>query len=107
MPHFHFSFLSLAHERLSIVGLHSGAQPINNKSGDVSLSANGEIYNYLELKEQLLEAFPHLKDEFTTDSDCEVLLHLYKAHGHEFLQKVIYFLPLKWRILLFGTGSTG
>lgn len=43
----------LAHERLSIVGLHSGAQPIVSQDDNIALSVNGEIYNYLELKEEL------------------------------------------------------
>ena len=107
----------LAHERLSINGLHSGtlwilnrnqllhfrwkylydtvlldsppevlryynllgAQPIKNKAQNIALSVNGEIYNHLELLEELKEIVPNIQNDFTTDSDCEVLLHLYKV----------------------------
>lgn len=75
----------MAHERLAIVGLHSGAQPITSKDDDVSLSVNGEIYNHMELEKELKTAFPDMEDEFTTDSDCEVLLHKYRKYGPEFL----------------------
>jgi len=76
----------LAHERLAINGLLSGAQPITNLTEDTALSVNGEIYNHVELRKEL-EAVN--KDVvFTTDSDCEILLHLYKQHGADFLKKV-------------------
>ncbi|XP_023324027.1 asparagine synthetase [glutamine-hydrolyzing] 2 [Eurytemora carolleeae] len=76
----------LAHERLAINGLLSGAQPITNISGDLALSVNGEIYNHLELRAELEKINPNVV--FTTDSDCEVILHLFKEHGPEFLKKV-------------------
>jgi len=76
----------LAHERLAINGLLSGAQPITNNSGDTALSVNGEIYNHLELRKQLEKEVEGIV--FTTDSDCEVLLHLYKHYGPDFLSKV-------------------
>ena len=56
-----------------------GAQPITNKAQNIALSVNGEIYNHLELLEELKEIVPDIQNEFTTDSDCEVLLHLYKV----------------------------
>ena len=66
----------LAHERLSVVGVTSGAQPIASADGAACLSVNGEIYNYRELKEALLaEAGGRGGEErihFSTDSDCEV-----------------------------------
>lgn len=62
----------LAHERLGIVGVDDGAQPlIDTQNGNV-LAVNGEIYNHRELRKHL--ARPH---EFQTASDCEVLLYLY------------------------------
>ena len=64
----------IAHERLAIVGLSSGAQPIRNKESTMFLSVNGEIYNYLSLKESLNE----FKDQFVSDSDCEPIMYLYK-----------------------------
>lgn len=62
--------------RLAINGLNEGAhQPIIN--GDIALICNGEIYNYKEL-------YQHMPDvEPSTDSDCEVILHLYRNYGIE------------------------
>jgi len=76
----------LAHERLAINGLLSGAQPITNMTEETALSVNGEIYNHIELRKDLESQNPDVV--FTTDSDCEILLHLYKQHGPEFLKKV-------------------
>jgi len=76
----------LAHERLAINGLLSGAQPITNISGEIALSVNGEIYNHLELRADLEKEADAV--QFTTDSDCEIMLHLYKHHGANFLEKV-------------------
>ena len=45
------------------------------------MSVNGEIYNHEELETELKKKNPNLFDAFTTDSDCEVLLHLYKTKG--------------------------
>ena len=73
--------------RLAIVGLNSGAQPIVDNDGDVAMSVNGEIYNHEELEKWLKRQNPNLFDAFTTDSDCEVLLHLYKETGTDFLEK--------------------
>lgn len=81
-----FSNCLLAHERLAVVGLSSGAQPITSRCGEISLAVNGEIYNHVELRAELEQRNPEI--EFTTDSDCEVLLHLYKEYGANFLEKV-------------------
>lgn len=78
----------LTHERLAIVGLISGAQPITNKTGDVHLSINAEIYNYKQLTKDLIKINPTYKEQFTTDTDCEILVHLYKEYGPDFLTKV-------------------
>jgi asparagine synthase (glutamine-hydrolysing) len=73
----------LAHERLAIVDVHNGAQPlIDAKRGSV-LAVNGEIYNHKELRAGLSEAHP-----FRTESDCEVLLYLYAERGAEFLDSL-------------------
>lgn len=79
----------LTHERLAIVGLNSGAQPITDVDNDTAMSVNGEIYNHLELETDLKRANPNLYDAFTTDSDCEVLLHLYKTKGVDFLENTL------------------
>ena len=78
----------LAHERLAIVGLISGAQPIKDKSGEIIMTVNAEIYNYKELKKHLISIDSKYENEFITDSDCEVLIHLYKEYGVDFLKKV-------------------
>ena len=65
----------LGMRRLSIIDIKNGNQPINDDEGN-QLICNGEIYNYVELKKKF---FPKLK--FTTNSDCEIILHLYKRFG--------------------------
>ena len=85
----------LAHERLAIVGLISGAQPIKDKSGEIIMTVNAEIYNYKELKKHLISIDSKYENEFITDSDCEVLIHLYKEYGVEFFR--CNFLALLWR----------
>jgi asparagine synthase (glutamine-hydrolysing) len=70
----------LAHERLSIVDVLHGAQPLRDPTGTHVLAVNGEIYNHRELRASLAQPF-----EFATDSDCEVILALYREHGAGFL----------------------
>ena len=69
----------MAHERLAIVDPASGKQPLLSKDKKLILAANGEIYNHRELRMQ----FPEY--EFQTESDCEVILALYKEKGHDFI----------------------
>ncbi|KAI9264877.1 asparagine synthase [Phascolomyces articulosus] len=69
----------LAHERLAIVGVDSGAQPIVSEDEKFVLCVNGEIYNHKQLRRQL-EQKGHV---FKTHSDCEVIMHLYKEMGQE------------------------
>lgn len=71
----------LAHERLSIVDVESGNQPQYSKDGNLILSVNGEIYNHQEIRRQYKDSY-----EFMTNSDCEVILALYKAKGPSFLE---------------------
>ncbi|KAL8887932.1 MAG: hypothetical protein Q9205_005032 [Flavoplaca limonia] len=66
----------LAHERLSIVGVDSGAQPLVNGDGSLSLAVNGEIYNHRLLRKQFKEPY-----DFKTHSDCEVIIPLYMNYG--------------------------
>ncbi|GGF90743.1 asparagine synthase (glutamine-hydrolyzing) [Paenibacillus abyssi] len=72
-------YVGLGFRRLSILDIEHGAQPLANESQDVCLVFNGEIYNYLELKEWLLTK-GHI---FHTRSDTEVLLRLYEEVGIE------------------------
>lgn len=70
----------LVHERLAIVGVSSGAQPLYNPEKTNILAVNGEIYNHKELAQNLTADF-----DFQTESDCEIILALYKQKGPEFL----------------------
>jgi asparagine synthase (glutamine-hydrolysing) len=73
--------VGLAHKRLSIVGIDTGRQPIFNEDDSVCVIFNGEIYNYRELRKQLSS-----HHTFTTDTDTEVLVHLYEEHGPAFVE---------------------
>ena len=66
----------LAHERLAIVGVDTGAQPLYNPGRTHVLAVNGEIYNHQRLERELEQPF-----EFQTHSDCEVILALYAERG--------------------------
>ena len=68
------------HCRLSIIGVENGAQPMFNPERTIALVCNGEIYNYLELKEDLTKK----GYQFHTASDCEVIIYLYEEYGLEF-----------------------
>ena len=70
----------LAHERLSIVGVDSGKQPLYSKDGNLVLAVNGEIYNHKEIRNKYTDY------EFLTNSDCEVILALYKDKGADLFE---------------------
>jgi asparagine synthase (glutamine-hydrolysing) len=71
----------LAHERLAIVDVTHGAQPLLDPTGQLALAVKGEIYNHRELRAALREPY-----EFRTESDCEIILALYREHGSGFLE---------------------
>ena len=70
--------------RLSIIDLEGGSQPIKDSSGDISVIFNGEIYNYIELKDELISKGYNFK----TKSDTEVLIYCYLEYGHNFINKL-------------------
>ncbi|MDH4063140.1 MAG: asparagine synthetase B, partial [Acidobacteriota bacterium] len=70
------SGIGLAHARLSIIDLETGAQPICNEDGSVRVVFSGEIFNYVELRTELERA----GHRFHTASDTEVIVHAYEQH---------------------------
>ncbi|MGA7410090.1 MAG: asparagine synthase (glutamine-hydrolyzing) [Bryobacteraceae bacterium] len=76
--------VGLGHRRLAIIDLSGGAQPLSNEDGTVWISFNGEIYNYLELRENLLRR----GHQFRTKSDTEVIVHLYEEMGEACVEKL-------------------
>ncbi|OJJ53139.1 hypothetical protein ASPSYDRAFT_163203 [Aspergillus sydowii CBS 593.65] len=66
----------LCHERLCIVGVDSGAQPLVNENGSLALAVNGEIYNHRILRKTL-----DVDYNYKTHSDCEVIIPLYMKYG--------------------------
>ncbi len=68
----------LGHTRLSIIDLKKGKQPISNEDGKVAIVFNGEIYNFKKLRKEL-----EPRHKFKTESDAEVVLHLYEDFGEE------------------------
>jgi asparagine synthase (glutamine-hydrolysing) len=76
--------VGLASRRLSIIDLETGDQPIANEDGTVHVIQNGEIYNYRELRAELERA----GHRFATQSDTEVLVHLYEQHGDGFAERL-------------------
>ena len=67
----------LVHTRLAIIDLETGDQPLFGPGG-AALVANGEIYNYVELRAELMDV------DFATNSDCEPVLHYYRNYGLDF-----------------------
>jgi asparagine synthase (glutamine-hydrolysing) len=76
--------IGLGSARLSIIDLSSGQQPITNEDGTLWIVFNGEIFNYVDLRPEL-EAKGH---RFSTQSDTEVLLHLYEEYGPRCLERL-------------------
>ncbi|MBI5763084.1 MAG: asparagine synthase (glutamine-hydrolyzing) [Planctomycetes bacterium] len=74
----------LGHRRLAIIDLHGGGQPIANERATVHAVANGEFYNFLELRESL----QHKGHHFRTAGDSECLVHLFEEHGESCVDHV-------------------
>lgn len=77
--------IGVGHARLAIVDISGGGQPIWNEDRTVAVACNGEIYNYIELRRRL-EARGHI---FKTNSDSEVIIHLYEEDPHRHVEFLI------------------
>jgi asparagine synthase (glutamine-hydrolysing) len=73
--------VGLGHKRLSIIDLSSGHQPMTNEDGTLTIVFNGEIYNFKEIRDNLADTH-----SFSTQSDTEVILHLYEEKGVDCLR---------------------
>ena len=69
--------VTLAHRRLSIIDLDTGHQPMSNEDGTVWIVFNGEIYNFIKLREKLIKR----GHQFCTKTDAEVIIHAYEEYG--------------------------
>ncbi|HOJ86073.1 MAG TPA: hypothetical protein PLN68_04020, partial [Elusimicrobiales bacterium] len=76
--------VGIAMRRLSIIDLESGKQPISNETNDIITVFNGEIYNFKEIKNELLSK----GHKFKTKTDTEVIVHLYEEMGTDFPKKL-------------------
>lgn len=76
--------IALGFRRLSIIDLDSGSQPMYNENRDIVIVFNGEIYNYKELRDELIKK-GHV---FANNADTEVLIHGYEEYGEELLTKL-------------------
>jgi asparagine synthase (glutamine-hydrolysing) len=77
--------VGLGHKRLSIIDLsEAGRQPMSNEDGSIQMVFNGEIYNFKNLKKDLEQNGHH----FTSQTDCEVIIHLYEKEGIECIKKL-------------------
>src|SRR3979409_119996 len=76
--------VGLGFRRLSIIDLAGGHQPLSNEDGTVWIVFNGEIYNYQELRQELLSK-GHI---FRTQTDTEVIVHLYEEFGDRCVEKL-------------------
>jgi asparagine synthase (glutamine-hydrolysing) len=73
----------LCHERLAIVDVDTGAQPLISSNGNQVLAVNGEIYNHKDLESKLTNPY-----DFQTKSDCEIIIPLYQQEGLGFIDKL-------------------
>jgi asparagine synthase (glutamine-hydrolysing) len=76
--------VGFAHARLSIIDLSGGAQPMENAEKTLCITFNGEIFNYIELREELIQK----GHRFATRSDTEVILHLYQEEGERCVNRL-------------------
>src|SRR5215831_18013926 len=76
--------VAIGMRRLSIIDLAGGRQPLANEDGSVRVVFNGEIYNYRDLRRDLI----HRGHRFSTDCDTEVIVHLYEEEGERCVEKL-------------------
>jgi len=76
--------LAFGHVRLSIIDLQQGDQPLYNEDGEICITFNGEIYDYKQLRDELIRQ----GHSFRTLSDTEVIVHLYEQHGMDFIHRL-------------------
>lgn len=77
-------YIGLGHARLSIIDLAGGTQPIHNEDKSLWIVYNGEVFNYPEIKQDLIKKGHH----FYTTTDTEVVLHLFEEKGPAFLEEL-------------------
>ncbi len=87
----------LAHARLSIIDIATGQQPLSNENGALWIAFNGEIFNYIELREELV-ALGHV---FATKSDTEVIVHAYEAWGIQAFERF----NGQWAVALWNSNT--
>ena len=76
--------IAMGFRRLSIIDLKGGDQPLYNENKDLVINFNGEIYNFQELKEELIKC----GHKFKTKSDTEVIIHGYEEYGYDIVNKL-------------------
>lgn len=76
--------IGIGMRRLSIIDIEGGQQPISNETNDIHIVLNGEIYNYKELRRELIKQ----GHKFRSNSDVEVLVHLYEEYGCNLIDKL-------------------
>src|SRR5439155_6231119 len=76
--------VGLAHTRLTIIDAAGGQQPMHNEDRSLWITFNGEIFNYVELRSDLIQK----GHRFASRSDTEVILHLYEEEGEECVHKL-------------------
>lgn len=80
------AIVGLGHRRLSFLDLSEhGRQPLSNEDGTLWITFNGEIYNYLPLKQELIQHGHH----FSSNTDSEVLVHAYEQWGYDMLSRLV------------------
>jgi asparagine synthase (glutamine-hydrolysing) len=82
--YFSYDHINIGMRRLAIIDVANGKQPLYNEDKTISLIANGEIYNFIELQEELALR-GHV---FATKSDCETIIHAYEEYGDGFIEKL-------------------